>query len=184
MGKLIIQISAIMMMFSIANVVGYDSILSNVSDVSEATLLSKPSGMELFLQAIAYRESKGNHRVVNPFGMMGKYQFSKTTLRLLRKDVSPNQFLRNPAIQDTVMIMYLKVNNEILDKFITRYDGKTFKGVSVTRSGVLAAAHLGGAGSVIAWFKNDSYTGLVDANGTSIREYMMTFANYPIHTYL
>jgi len=184
MGKLIIQISAIIMMFSIANVTGYSSLLPTTSEVSEAALLSTPSSMELFLKAIAYRESKGNHKVVNPFGMMGKYQFSKSTLRLLRKDVSPNQFLRNPAIQDTVMIMYLKVNNEILDKFIARYDGKVFKGVSITRSGVLAAAHLGGAGSVIAWFKNDSHTGLVDANGTSIREYMVTFANYPIYTYL
>jgi len=143
-------------------------------------LASKKSDMERFMEAVAYRESKGNPRVVNQLGMMGKYQFSRSTLRLLRRDVSPTEFLQNPNVQDTVMVQYLKANNAMLDRLISRYEGKVFKGVRITRSGMLAAAHLGGPGSVISWFGNPEEIGLVDANGTSIREYMVTFADYKI----
>ena len=143
-------------------------------------LKSTKSDLERFMDAVAYRESNGNHRVVNQLGMMGKYQFSKTTLRGLRRDISPSEFLQNPHVQDTVMILYLKVNNRMLGPLISRYDGKTFKGIRITRSGILAAAHLGGPGSVISWFRNPNDAGLVDANGTSIREYMTKFSGYPI----
>lgn len=147
---------------------------------AQTPLVSEKSDMERFMDAVAHRESKGNHRVVNQLGMMGKYQFSRTTLRLLRKDITPKQFLQNPHIQDTVMLQYLRVNNTMLDPIISKYEGKTFKGIKITRSGILAAAHLGGAGSVLSWFRNPSEAGLVDANGTSIREYMSKFAGYSI----
>lgn len=150
----------------------------------EAPLVSEPSELEKFMYAVGWRESKLNHKVVNSQGMMGKYQFSRTTLRGLRRDITPKQFLSNPHVQDTVMHLYLIENNKLLNNVIKKYDGKVFKGVKVTQSGILAAAHLGGAGSVMNWFKNDSHTGLVDANGTSIREYMIKFGNYSISKYL
>ena len=34
-----------------------------------------------FRQAVAYKESRGKSKLVNPYGYMGKYQFGKSTLR-------------------------------------------------------------------------------------------------------
>lgn len=157
-------------------------VLFNMSHDTQVNplLLSKKSDLETFMIAISHRESRGNYKAVNAQGMMGKYQFSRSTLKTLRKDITPKMFLNNPYVQDTVMHMYLQVNNNLLSRFIDQFEGKVYKGVKITRSGILAAAHLGGAGSVISWFRNDDATGLVDANGTSIREYMTTFSKYPI----
>jgi len=47
----------------------------------------------------------------------------------------------------------LKYNKKKLQKYIDKYDGKVIHGVLVTESGLLAAAHLGGAGSVRKWFR-------------------------------
>ena len=48
----------------------------------------------------------------------------------------------------------------------------------VTESGLLAAAHLGGAGSVKKWFR----TGKVrkDGNGVKITTYMTKFSGYKL----
>jgi hypothetical protein len=48
----------------------------------------------------------------------------------------------------------------------------------VTESGILAAAHLGGAGSVKRYFKNNGEKYIKDAYGTSIRSYMEAFGGY------
>ena len=49
----------------------------------------------------------------------------------------------------------------------------------MTESGLLAAAHLGGAGSVKKWFR----TGKIrkDGNGVKITSYMKTFGGYNLN---
>ena len=42
----------------------------------------------------------------------------------------------------------LLYNKKHLQKYINRFDGQVINGILVTESGLLAAAHLGGAGSV------------------------------------
>ena len=42
----------------------------------------------------------------------------------------------------------------VLKKEIEKYEGTILNGIHVTESGILAAAHLGGAGSVKKYFKN------------------------------
>jgi hypothetical protein len=54
------------------------------------------------------------------------------------------------------------------------------KGIQITRAGILAAAHLAGPANVIIFFKSDDLSGTHDANGTSIRDYMVTFSKYRI----
>ena len=65
-----------------------------------------------------------------------------------------------------------------LQKYIDEYDGEIVHGVLVTESGLLAAAHLGGAGSVKKWFR----TGKVrrDGNGVTITTYMTKFSGYKL----
>jgi hypothetical protein len=130
------------------------------------------------MKDIAHYESGGKQKIRNQFGMLGLYQFSINTLRSLGYNRSASEFLNNKQLQDTMMVKYLNTNYEILKPYIKRYNNKTFKGVRITTAGVLAAAHLGGAGSVIDWFKNSDPNGLVDANGTSIRMYMIEFGDH------
>ena len=76
------------------------------------------------------------------------------------------------------MVAYLRANNKELNSLISKYENKVVKGVKVTRSGVLAAAHLAGSANVKLFFQNADWNGRTDANGTSIREYMQTFSIY------
>lgn len=139
---------------------------------------SQPTELEKFLDHMAARESDNTHNVVNRFGMMGKYQFDPNTIKVLGFKVTRNQFLTNPELQDSVMVAYLRANNKELNTLITKYENRNFKGVRVTRSGVLAAAHLAGSANVKLFFQNADWNGRTDANGTSIREYMQTFSIY------
>jgi hypothetical protein len=69
-------------------------------------------------------------------------------------------------------------NKRKLQNYIDKYEGKVVHGVLVTESGLLAAAHLGGAGSVRKWFR----TGKVrqDGNGVKITSYMVRFSGYKL----
>lgn len=141
--------------------------------------MSEPTPVEQFIDRISQMESGGNHRIVNKFGMMGKYQFSMVAVRTtLGSRVSREQFLRNPELQDTAMVRLLKIHEAKLEPLISRYDGKTFKGVKINRASILAGAHFAGAGGVINFFKSNSRTGTVDANGTSLRYYMSKFSDF------
>jgi hypothetical protein len=76
------------------------------------------------------------------------------------------------------MYKLLQTNKKYLQKYIDEYDGEIVHGVLVTESGLLAAAHLGGAGSVKKWFR----TGKVrrDGNGVKITSYMEKFSGYKL----
>lgn len=132
-----------------------------------------------FLKAIGFKESGNRYDIVNRFGYMGKYQFGKRTLRGLGFKISKEEFLNSPEIQEEAMYKLLQTNKKYLKKYIEKYDGEIIHGVLVTESGLLAAAHLGGAGSVKKWFR----TGKVreDGNGVKITTYMQQFSGYDLY---
>ena len=132
-----------------------------------------------FLEAIGFKESGNRYDIVNRFGYMGRYQFGKRTLRGLGFKVSMEEFLNSPDLQETAMLALLKQNKKYLKKYIAKYDGKYVHGVLVTESGLLAAAHLGGAGSVKKWFR----TGKIreDGHGVKITTYMTKFSGYHLN---
>jgi len=134
---------------------------------------------QAFLNAIGFRESGNRYDIVNRYGYMGKYQFGKKTLRGLGFKMSKEEFLNSPLLQEQAMYALLKQNKKSLRKYIAKYDGKYIHGVLVTESGLLAAAHLGGAGSVKKWFR----TGKVkkDGNGVKITSYMERFGGYDLN---
>jgi hypothetical protein len=147
--------------------------------VPNGVLLSEPTELEKFLLHIGERESNNTLTVVNRYGMMGKYQFSPATLRSVVGDtITPQQFLSNAELQDSVMVRYLRDNNKRLGDLISQYDGTIFKGVRVTRSGILAAAHLAGPNGVRHYFVTSDPYGRRDGNGTSVRDYLETFNMY------
>ena len=142
--------------------------------------LSQPTQVEKFMSRVARIESGGNAQAKNQFGMMGKYQFSPSTVRTLGFRLTERQFLNNPEIQDSVMLAYMKANHQELDVLIKKYDGKMFKGIRVTRAGILAGAHFAGTTGVINYFRSTDQKGTSDANGTTLRYYMAQFSNFTL----
>ena len=132
-----------------------------------------------FLEAIGHQESRNRYDIVNRYGYMGKYQFGKETLKTVKIKVSTEEFLDNPELQELAMMRLLTYNKKKLQKLINKYEGEVIHGVLVTESGLLAAAHLGGQGSVKKWFR----TGNVrkDGNGIKITSYMVKFGGYKLN---
>lgn len=98
-----------------------------------------------FKEALAFKESQGKYTLINSLGYMGKYQFGRAALRAI--GINDNsEFLNNPRLQEKAFKALLAKNKWILRKEIQEYDGKTVNGIEITESGILAAAHLGGAG--------------------------------------
>ena len=131
-----------------------------------------------FLNDIGFRESGNRYDVVNQFGYMGKYQFGKSTLKGLGFNVTRKEFLNNPQLQEEAMMALLLHNKEKLQTYIDTFNGQTINGMYISESGILAAAHLGGQGSVKRYFKNGKV--FKDAYGTKITSYMKQFSGYDI----
>lgn len=132
-----------------------------------------------FKEAVAFKESQGKYRLVNSLGYMGKYQFGPQALRSVGIH-DDKAFLKDPALQEKAFVALLSKNKWILRNEIERYEGKIINGVQITESGILAAAHLGGAGSVKNFFKNNGSRHFRDAYGTSLKSYMRAFGGYDL----
>lgn len=132
-----------------------------------------------FKEALAHSESRGNYFVVNSLGYMGKYQFGSSAMKAVGVK-SKEEFLRDPQMQEKAFEAILQRNKWILREYIERYSGQTIGGVKVTESGILAAAHLGGASNVKKFLRSYGKLGFKDAFGTSIRYYMKKFGGYDV----
>jgi hypothetical protein len=130
-----------------------------------------------YKEAIAFKESQGKYKKINSLGYLGKYQFGAQTLKTIGVHNS-RQFLNSPKMQEQAFIALIAKNKSELKHIIERYEGQLVSGIRVTESGILAAAHLGGVGSVKKFFKHNGKRYLKDAYGTSIRSYMKDFGGY------
>ncbi len=154
-----------------------------------------------FLDALGKRESGGNYKAFNKYGYAGKYQMGEASLidaGYYKKNGKYNNdwtgtftgrdnvhsiqdFLNNPKAQENAQIafkrrqwLYLKTVGA--DKFL----GKFINGYLITPSGLLAGAHLKGAGGVIEYLKSNGRNNPKDAFGTSIENYMKNFGGYDV----
>ena len=134
---------------------------------------------EAFLEALGHQESGNRYHIVNKYGYMGRYQFGKETLKTIKIRVSKDIFLNNPDLQEQAMQRLLIYNKKKLKKYLEKYEGKIIHGILVTESGLLAAAHLGGQGSVKKWFRTGSIRR--DGNGVKITSYMKRFGGYKLN---
>ena len=132
---------------------------------------------EGFKEALAFKESRGDYFTVNTLGYLGKYQFGAETLKVIGI-YTPNQFLYNPELQEKAFIANAERNKWVLRKDIKRFDGKRIGGVEITESGILAAAHLAGPGSVKKFLRSYGVQNLSDAYGSSVKYYMKKFSGY------
>ena len=135
--------------------------------------------MDLFLHDLGHRESGNRYDVVNQFGYMGKYQFGKSTLKTLKIKVTKDAFLNSPDLQEYAMQQNLLYNKKKLQKYIDKFEGQEINGILITESGILAAAHLGGAGSVKKYFRSGKV--MEDGNGVKITSYLNKFSGYKLN---
>jgi hypothetical protein len=158
----------------------------------------------LLRDSIGYKESSGDWTIVNKIGCIGWFQFKIPTLHSLGyHDITLNKFRKDPGIfppkvQNMAFEALIKSNWILLEKF-NPYIGTVINGVKITKSGLLAAAHLGGAANVMKYlFTNGEYiiidgwridiqsvkkknkVNARDINGTSIADYIREFAGYNI----
>lgn len=88
------------------------------------------------------------------------------------------RFLNDPHLQDSIVIEYMRMNEQMIpDKWI----GRRIDSILITRSGILAGCHLGGAGTVLKWLRSDGERNPKDSLGTGIKKYMNKFKHYKIN---
>lgn len=130
-----------------------------------------------FREAVAFKESRGNYKIVNQYGYLGKYQFGKGTLNLIGI-YDAQLFLETPELQEAAFYANASRNKWILKRDIARFAGKKINGIEITESGILAAAHLAGPGSVKKYLRSWGANSFSDAFGTTIGFYIKKFAGY------
>ncbi len=136
---------------------------------------SIPTPVENFMYRVAEIESNGNYKIVNRYGMMGLYQFNPSTVRGLGFKVSREQFLMNKHLQDSVMIAYMRANEQDLLNMIRRYEGRSIHGVPIHRATVLAGAHFAGSTNMRNYLASNGNQSTTDGNGTTITKYISHF---------
>lgn len=154
-----------------------------------------------FLNDLGNRESSGNYGAENTIGFIGKYQWGEGMLQDLgyykadetgwRKNdwigewtgkdgiYSKEDFLNNPSVQEKAIkeemdLLNKRINNAGFDDYI----GRNINDVKITRSGLLAGAHLKGTekGGLRTFLHNK--TDNSDKYGTKISEYINKFKGY------
>lgn len=130
-----------------------------------------------FKEAVAHKESQGKYKKVNTLGYIGKYQFGMETLKSIGIKDSTH-FMNSPKLQEKAFVVLLSKNKYELKDYIAYFEGKIVDGVKITESGILAAAHLGGAGSVKRFLNSNGVKKCKDDYGTSVKSYMRDFGGF------
>ena len=162
------------------------------------TVIKKPNNKFTkrdFLRRLGLYESGLNYKIANRYKYVGRYQFGKVALRDIGYSDIKIKSITNSIYynaenhywefdtkyftryeQERAIERFMYKNETLyLSREIKRYVGRRFNGVRVTKSGILAAAHLGGAGSVKRYFRTGGRSNPKDAFGTSLKDYMKRF---------
>lgn len=154
-----------------------------------------------FLDDLGARESGGNYKAFNRYGYAGKYQMGEMALidagyykknppynndwkgTFIGRDgiCSIKDFLESPTAQENAQIVFKKRQWAYLRALgADKYVDMIINGYKITKSGLLAGAHLKGAGAVISYLQSNGKNNPKDAFGTSIESYMKKFAGYEV----
>ena len=138
-----------------------------------------------FINDLGYSESGNNWLCVNLIGCFGEWQFDESTLKYLGyRTITLKKFKANPEIfprelQMKALKALIRVNLCILMDY-EHFIGDSVNGVLITKSGMIAASHLGGAGSLQKFFNSNGRINKKDVLGTSIYDYLKKFRNYDL----
>jgi hypothetical protein len=149
----------------------------NVNDYTNSEIPYTGTFFVGYKEAIGFKESQGKYRKINSLGYLGKYQFGIETLKTIGVHNS-EAFINNPRLQEKAFIALLSKNKWELRHVIEKYEGTVLNGICITESGILAAAHLAGVGSVKKYFRYNGKRYIKDAYGTSLKSYLKRFGGY------
>jgi hypothetical protein len=135
--------------------------------------------LQEFLTQVARFESNNQYSKVSRSGMLGKYQFSIRTLRQLGYSGSADAFLEDEELQEYMMVRLLQENRTALGRAVTRHDGVWRDGVYISKSGLLAGAHLVGVGGVLSYLYPERFSyPTTDGNGVHVSEHIARFSGH------
>jgi hypothetical protein len=136
-----------------------------------------------FINDLGHRESGNNCLSVNLIGCFGEWQFAESTLKYLGyRKITLKRFKANHDIfprelQMKALKNLITINLYYLNEY-QHFIGDTIKGVVITKSGMIAASHLGGAGTLKKFLNSNGRINKKDVLGTSISDYLKEFCNY------
>lgn len=154
-----------------------------------------------FLNALAQRESSMNASAVNKYGYVGLFQMGEASLidagyykpdgtgandwrgAWTGKDGinSLADFKANPQAQISAVTAYeAKQWSYIQSQGLDQYIGRTIGGVEITRSGLIAGAHLVGVGNLGKFLWSNGATVPIDGNHVPISQYIAQFGGYQL----
>ncbi|HEY5536621.1 MAG TPA: hypothetical protein VIL99_17015 [Ignavibacteria bacterium] len=138
-----------------------------------------------FINDLGSKESGNNWLSINQIGCFGEWQFDESTLKFLGyRKITLKKFKENPEIfprelQLKALKTLIRVNLTFLNEY-EHFIGDTINGIIITKSGMIAASHLGGAGSLQKFLNSNGRINKKDILGTSIFDYLRKFSSYNI----
>lgn len=143
------------------------------------------SELSRFIRDLGYKESGNNWQSINLIGCFGEWQFEESTLKYLGfRTITLRKFKANPEtfpreLQLKALKILIRVNLLHLIDY-EHFIGDSINGVLITKSGMIAASHLGGAGSVQKFLSSNGKMNSKDVLGTSICDYLRKFRQYDL----
>lgn len=140
---------------------------------------------DLYLRILGKLESNDNYKVINRLGYLGKYQFSRLTLKQLYNQkklsfdiyqIGINMFLDSEELQEEAIQALTNSNFSVIKNYgLLEYRFRKIDGVFITNEGMLAAAHLLGPKAVRDYLYSNGMINKADANGTSVKDYLAKY---------
>lgn len=172
--------------------------------IKDYEVWKKEKELENFLHALGHRESRNNYSVVNRIGYLGRFQLGEAALsdiglyskddtikndwkgkwteKALKYNINSKKgFLNNKKAQDFAIFNYIKRQWAYLKSYkLDSAIGTKINGHEITLSGLLAASHLVGVGSVKKYIESNGKIIAKDGNKVSLEEYLTKFGGYDI----
>lgn len=172
-----------------APAIGYRIKMDNFRKLTEyVDRIHYESEFARFIKDLGKSESGNNWQLINRIGCFGEWQFAEKTLHYLgHKHITMRKFKKDPSIfppdlQLKVLKSLIKVNLISLSGY-EQFVGDTIRGVVITRSGMIAASHLGGARSLKLFLNSKGRINRADVLGTSIADYLRKFSYYDLDSF-
>jgi hypothetical protein len=152
---------------------------------NEVKINLKTVNYKLYYEKLGLLESNNDYKAVNKHNYLGKYQFSKRTLRSLYSKklikfnidkMSETQFLEQTYLQEEAIEALTKSNFKVLINYdLLKYRFTVVDSVFITNEGMLAAAHLRGPAAVKMFLDSNGRINKKDANNTSVKDYLIHY---------
>lgn len=172
-----------------APTIGYRIKMDNFRKLSEYVERKHyESEFSRFIKDLGRSESGNDWQSVNRIGCFGEWQFAEKTLHSLgHTNITIRKFRQDPSVfppdlQLKVLKSLIKVNLCYLKDY-EQFVGDTIRGIIITKSGMIAASHLGGARSLKLFLNSNGRINKEDVLGTSVADYLRKFSYYDLDSF-